>query len=76
MLNVCITVLCTCTSLICYVLLYMCFGVTYVEKPGLHMKRCCVCFTTYEDDVLNKTGKDWVGCVCASRGVYGGLCVG
>ena len=25
---------------------------------------CCVCFTTYEEDVLNKTGKDWVGCAC------------
>ena len=24
----------------------------------------CVCFTTYEDDVVNASGKDWVGCAC------------
>ena len=35
-----------------------------VAHEAIDDSRCCVCFTTYEDDVLNKTGKDWVGCAC------------
>ena len=35
-----------------------------VADEAIDDSRCCVCFITYEDDVLNKTGKDWVGCVC------------
>ena len=25
---------------------------------------CCVCFMTYEEDIANKSGKDWVACAC------------
>ena len=27
--------------------------------------KCCVCFTTYEEDVQKKSGKDWVMCACS-----------
>lgn len=51
-----------------------------VAEETIDDSRCCACFITYEDDVLNKTGKDWVGCACgrcmAPRRVYGGLCSG
>ena len=25
---------------------------------------CCMCFTTYEEDIQDKTGKEWVPCAC------------
>ena len=25
---------------------------------------CCVCFVTYEEDILHQSRKDWVGCAC------------
>ena len=25
---------------------------------------CCVCFMTYEEDIANQSGKDWVACTC------------
>ena len=26
--------------------------------------RCCVCFVTYDDDVLAEMGADWLHCAC------------
>ena len=25
---------------------------------------CCVCFSTYEEDVLEGAGADWIACTC------------
>ena len=35
-----------------------------LENEDIDDSKCCVCFTTYEDDVVNRSGKDWVCCAC------------
>ena len=35
-----------------------------VADENIDESRCCVCFTTYEEDVLQGSGKDWVMCAC------------
>ena len=35
------------------------------QEDTIDEGRCCVCFTSYEDDVKERTGKDWVMCACS-----------
>ena len=35
------------------------------QEDTIDESRCCVCFTSYEDDVKERTGKDWVMCACS-----------
>ena len=34
------------------------------SNQDINTNECAICFQTYEDDVLEETGSDWVECVC------------
>ena len=35
-----------------------------VDNDFIDESECCVCFTSYEEDIVNQSGKDWVACAC------------
>ena len=35
-----------------------------VASTDFDQNQCCICFRTYEEDVLEKTEFNWVKCVC------------
>ena len=37
---------------------------TSCESPVIDPNICCMCFVTYEDDVLEGVGASWISCAC------------
>lgn len=37
---------------------------TSCESPVIDPNICCMCFVTYEDDVLEGAGASWISCAC------------
>jgi hypothetical protein len=35
------------------------------DANSFNENECCVCFVTYEEDLLQESGKDWVCCACS-----------
>ena len=35
-----------------------------VSSTGLNMSKGCMCFSNFEDDVLDGCGADWLDCAC------------
>ena len=38
---------------------------TYIQYETIDENKCCVCFTLYDEDVQNKSEKEWVMCACS-----------
>ena len=36
-----------------------------IQDETIDENKCCVCFTLYDEDVQNKSGKEWVMCACS-----------
>ena len=34
------------------------------DSDSIDENQCCVCFQTYEDDMVEDTGLDWLQCAC------------
>ena len=34
------------------------------DADSFNENECCVCFVSYKEDILDQSGKDWVGCAC------------
>ena len=39
-------------------------AISHSSSTEIDANECCICFRTFDEDIMEETGLDWVECVC------------